>query len=327
MESGYSEEKFKAHIRTVVEQSEGDTLEERPLTLDELKELAISMGMSEEEWNALQQKAHIHLRSAEKHLKARNFDEAISEAEKATSINPYLANGNSVLAKSYQMLWLEDDNTIARDKAEYYARKELLVDPNDATAINVLSTVNKKRKLTGNEAKSKKLFYIIGGVIALLLVIGYFSFSSGESNEIQTKLIVAEEDVFAKYDLVQTAINRRNKMLPDMFGAAGNNHSDLSSINAEIEQLQNQLSSAEGDKKFQLENKIDEKISEAKQLVRAYGDPSTVETLMIEIEGAENRISFEKKAYNDAVKAYNILVKQHSDDFPEYETQSYYNAN
>ena len=123
MEAAYNEDKFKAHIRTVVEQAEGDSLAERPLTLSELKELAISMGLSEEEWDEMQAKAHIHLKLAQDHLKARNFNDAIADAEKATEINPYLPNSNSVLAKSYQMLWLEDEDEKAREKAEYYARK------------------------------------------------------------------------------------------------------------------------------------------------------------------------------------------------------------
>ena len=48
MEAGYNEEKFKQHIKTVVQAAEGNnSLEERPLTLSELRELAISMGMSD----------------------------------------------------------------------------------------------------------------------------------------------------------------------------------------------------------------------------------------------------------------------------------------
>ena len=80
MEAAYNEDKFKAHIRTVVEQAEGDSLTERPLTLSELKELAISMGLSEEEWDEMQAKAHIHLKLAQDHLKARNFNDAIADA-------------------------------------------------------------------------------------------------------------------------------------------------------------------------------------------------------------------------------------------------------
>ena len=92
----YSEEKFKQHIKAVVEasQSSDDTLEERPLTLAELKELAISMGMTEEQWNDLQKQAHEHLKAADDHLKTRNFREAINEAEKATAINPYIKKGH-----------------------------------------------------------------------------------------------------------------------------------------------------------------------------------------------------------------------------------------
>ena len=54
----YNEEKFKEHIKAVVEasQSSDETIEERPLTLAELKELAVSMGMTEEGWEKLQKK-------------------------------------------------------------------------------------------------------------------------------------------------------------------------------------------------------------------------------------------------------------------------------
>ncbi len=330
MEADYNEDKFRQHIKTVVEQAEGDTLEERPLTLAELKELAISMGMSEEEWDALQEKAHVHLKLAEDHLRARNFEQAIADAEKATAINPYLPNGNSILAKSYHMLWLEDDFTSARDKAEYYAKKELLTDPNDKVAINVLSAINKKKKIGGNEAKSKKTYLIIGGAILLIVLIGYWFSTSGSSSaassQLENELIIAEEDVNAKYDLVQTAIDRRNNMLPDLFGSVDDSHSDLNNINSEIDKIKEKLRSADGDGKFKLENELDQKIAAAKKLVKAYGDPDNVEILLIQVEGAENRIAFEKKTYNDAVKEYNILVKQSKGEFPQYEIQSYYNA-
>lgn len=329
MEAAYNEDKFKAHIRTVVQEAEGDSLTERPLTLSELKELAISMGLSEEEWDELQKKAHVHLQLAQDHLKARNFNDAIADAEKATEINPYLPNSNSVLAKSYQMLWLEDEDEKAREKAEYYARKELLTDPNDQIAINVLSTINKNKKIAGTEAKSKKMFLYIGGGLLLLVLMFYFINSSSTSNDQSSKLemdlIVAQEDVNAKYDLVQTAIDQRNSMLPDLFNAVDGNRSDLAALNKKIDQLTAKLKSASGSEKYKLEAEQDDAIAEAKQIVRQYGSANNVETLLIQIEGAENRIAFEKKTYNDAVKAYNILVKQSKGEFADYQIQPYYN--
>lgn len=329
MEAAYNEDKFKAHIRTVVEQAEGDSLTERPLTLSELKELAISMGLSEEEWDEMQAKAHIHLKLAQDHLKARNFNDAIADAEKATEINPYLPNSNSVLAKSYQMLWLEDEDEKAREKAEYYARKELLTDPNDQIAINVLSAINKNKKNVGSEAKTKKTFLIIGGGILLIGLLFYFINSSSKSavqnNQLEMDLIVAQEDVNAKYDLVQTAIDQRNNMIPDLFNAVDGNRNDLSALNKKIDQLTAKLKTASGSEKSKLEAQLDEAIADAKKIAREEGTADNVKTLLIQIEGAENRIAFEKKSYNDAVKSYNILVKQSKGEFPQYEIQPYYN--
>lgn len=330
MEAGYSEEKFKDHIKTVVNAAEGnDTFEERPLTLEELKELAISMGMSEEEWNNLQAQAIIHLHSAEDHLRARNFNEAIAQAEKATSINPYISKGNGVLAKAYQMLWLEDNNEQARQKAEYHARRELLVDPKDTNAINILSAINKDGKLNSQETNAKKRVFIWAGAIALILLIFTFMMrSSGDGNTggVENLLIMAEENMLSKYDLVQTAIQQRNAMLPDLFAAVSGSHSDLKKINTEIDALKVTIKNASKNEKFKLENQLDKKITEAKQLAKKYGTNSDTELLLVQIEGAENRISFEKKTYNDAVKEYNILVKQNQKDFPSYEIQPYYNA-
>ncbi|WP_066757989.1 LemA family protein [Crocinitomix algicola] len=330
MEEHYSEEKFKQHIRTVVQKAEGNSMDERPLTLSELKELAISMGMSEGEWDELQKKAIVHLATAEKHLKARNFEDAIAAAELATSINPYLKNSNSILAKSYQMLSLEDKDTQALQKAEYYARKELLTDPNDQVAINVLSAINKSKKNAGAASTSRKKIIMIASAIIGLMLIGYFAMStkaSGQSSsQLENDLIVAEENMFSKFDLVQTAINQRNNMLPDLFAAAGGQHQDLSELNNEIASLRKKANQLTGEKRFELEGKIDKKVADAKQLVKTYSDGKDVATLLVQIEGAENRIAFEKKAYNDAVKEYNILVKKSKGEYPNYEIQPYFNA-
>ena len=327
MEAGYNEEKFKQHIKTVVQAAEGNnSLEERPLTLGELRELAISMGMSDTEWEELQASAVIHLETAQRHLDARNFNEAIADAEKATAINPYLANGNSVLAKSYQMLWLEDNDIKAREKAEYYARRELIVDPTDQVCINILSTINKKSKIGAKDEKSKKLYFIVGGIIVFLLLFFYFSAgSSGGESSTENELIVAQEEMYSKYDLVQTAIDQRNNMLPDLFSSIGGNNRELSQLNAAIKSLSEELKTAEGANRYRIETEIDDKIKAAKKIATQSGSSESIATVLNNIEGAENRIAYEKKSYNDAVKAYNIIIKQNKGDFDDYEIQPYYN--
>lgn len=331
------EEKLAAQVKAIVEAGEIDhTIGERPLTLDELKELAISMGLNEEQWQALLVKAEKHLKLADDHLSARNFDEAISEGEQAIAINPYLTNCNAILAKAYMMKWMQNHDPETRKKAEYYARKELVVDPKDQQAVMVLSTINKKAAVLEQDSGArKKMIYVIVGVVVLVILIAFFLVSRSVNSEkelqdnaltaVKNELIEAEEDVASKLDLVQVAIDQRNSMLPDLFSAVQTSPAELMILDSTIKDLQLKIASAEGEEKFQLENSLDKKVDEAKNIVKKYGDASVTEKLLIQIEGSENRIAFEKKNYNDAVKKYNILVKKNQENFPEYEIKPYYN--
>lgn len=339
---GYSEEKFKQHIKEVVEAGlEDEGFKERPLTLDELKELALSMGMTSEEWEQLQKDAVQHLKSADDHLSARNYQEAIFWAEKATAINPYIENGNAVLAKAYMMLWMETKTSKHREKAEFHARKELQVDPSDQMAVNVLSTIRKKQNILEGEHHIRKKLLIGFIVLATLLGIFYFftlpsgadpenqqenSSSSAPNNSlIQNQLIEAEEEVYSKWDMVQTAINRRNNLVPDLISVIDQS-SEADRLDETIESLKERITLAEGEEKFRLENELQSAINEAKKIAKANGESEHINNLMMQIESSENRITYEKKLYNEAVKAYNILLKKNLDEFPNYEIKPYFNG-
>ena len=338
----YSEDKFKAHIKAVVDSGlKDETLVERPLTLGELKELAISMGMTSEEWDKLQLKAHEYLKAADDHLKARNFEEAIVKAEEATAINPYIENGNAVLAKAFLMLWLQTHENEHRDRAEFHARQELKVDPRDQIAVNVLSTISKKRRiLEGDKSNTKKIVIII-----VVLILGVFlamifmnksapdeTAQVNNNNEVEAhdyvkdQLIEAEEEANSKWDYVQTAIDRRNNLVPDLISVL-NSSNEAEQLNATIQDLQNKIKTSEGEAKFALENDLTNTINEAKSLAKANGDSENIRNLMMQIESSENRIAYEKKNYNEAVKAYNILLKKNQENYPEYELKPYFSSN
>ncbi|MCH2236044.1 MAG: LemA family protein [Crocinitomicaceae bacterium] len=327
------EEQFKEHLKQVAKAATQESLEtgleERPLTLDELRELAISMGLTSEGWEKLLVKAKTHLKSADDHLAARNFEQAIEEGNQAIGINPYIENGNAVLAKAHLMLWLEDGNSENAEKAEYHARKELAVDPKDQMAVNVLSTLNKKQKLLRKEGKSNKkiIIAVVVGAIALLalLLVLNSTTETKENKAIENRLIVAEEEVNEKWDLVQVQITRRNSLIPDLIDAVETSNEEVEIINQSIKALQDKIDKASGEERFNLENDLATKIQELKSSVKKYGNQSATEKLLIQIEGSENRIAFEKKNYNAAVKEYNILVKKNKDDFPSYDIKPYFN--
>lgn len=336
-----NEDRLAAQIKAIVEAGEIDnSIGERPLTLDELKELAISMGNTEEQWQAMLVKAKEKLKLADDHLKARNFKEAISEGEQAIAINPYMQNCNAILAKAYMMLWTENYDPETRKKAEYYARKELLVDPHDQQAVMVLSTLNKKSEVLERDNSTRKKIYIaIGiGIFAILLLLFFLTSHSNSNNEaaanneanaeytrIKNQLIVAEEEVAAKWDLVIVAIDQRNSMIPDLFAAVQSSPAEMVTLDSTIKALQQEIAKSDNESRIPLESSLDAKIKTAKDLVKQYADRSATEKLLVQIEGSENRIAFEKKNYNDAVKNYNILVKQNADKFPNYEIKQYFN--
>lgn len=143
--------------------------------------------------------------------------------------------------------------------------------------------------------------------------------------QVRDELIEAEEDVASKLDLVQVAIDQRNSMIPDLFSVVQTSPAEMTVLDSTIKDLQLQIKNAEGEARFELENSLDAKVDEAKKLVQLHAQSSAIEKLLVQIEGSENRIAFEKKNYNEAVKNYNILVKKHGDQFPEYEIKPYYN--
>jgi hypothetical protein len=110
------------------------------------------------------------------------------------------------------MQWIDDNDAEKRNKAEFYARKEIKVDPNDKRAINVLSTVQNKKRISGEGDKIKKYIFIAVGIIALLLLFSVFSNSSSNDSEIKNKLIDAEENVSAKWGDIQAALDRKENL-------------------------------------------------------------------------------------------------------------------
>ena len=312
----FNEEKFQEHLKEIVAAGEVDG--DRPLTLSELKELANSMGLSDSDWEKLLESAAQNLILSKNHLKARNFLDAVTSADKATAINPYIKDGNAVLAQAYLMQWIDDKDPVKIQKAEFYARKELLVDPQDKQALSVLSTVQNKKRLSTNDSKLKKYVLIGIGVIAIL-IIGYLFTGPSSDTQLKNKLIELEEDVNAKLENVNTANDRRNKLVPQLLTAISNNSN--SELNEEINNLQKQISKASGKAKMELELELENHINEARSLI---GSGTSKSNLIIEIEGAVNRISFARNAYNEAVKNYNILVKQNHSDYPDFELKPYY---
>ena len=160
----------------------------------------------------------------------------------------------------------------------------------------------------------KKLSLLIIGVFIVVLVVGgilaavYFT----TYNNIVTLEVSAE----AQWADVETELQRRYDLIPNVVAAAEQYIAYEGSILENITRLRSQWAAA-----VQSEN-IDEINNATAQLetelprfivaVEAYPDLKArqiVEDLIIELEGTENRIAVERIRYNDAARDFNVAIK------------------
>lgn len=316
----YSEDKFKDHIRQVVRSQERDS--ERPLTLDELKELALSMGLTESEWNQLLFRAEKALNQAVAHMKVQNYTDAIQSAEEATSINPYIKDGNAILAQCYLKLALVDANEELFVKAENYARMELRSDPLDGTALNVLSAIEANKQEGRSSKKTLRLVALVGGAVLLAFLILWMcshratppqndlpEHPKQEQSDPYGNLRLLEQEAAAQQEAYRTAIERRNQLALELLGAVDDQKLRTALQRDITEYDWNNMASSE--QVFLLDwgsAKAEGYFSE--------GD-------LVRMEGSFNRIATEKKRYREKAARFNTELKQHpeaSDQFSPFET-------
>ena len=297
----FSEDKFRDHIKQVVKSQSFET--DRPLTLEELKELAESMGVSEREWGELMIKAEQTLNAALGHLKVENYTDAIQMAEEATSINPYIKDGNAILAQCYYKLGLVDKNDELLTKAGHYARMELKNDPLDSIALNVLSAVETIQK----EGKfSKKTIRTVAYVVGALLLVFIILFmctravnpndpeviNSGSPNQVMTRLTRNVNSTKAAY---VSAIERRNDIALELVGQV-EDRSDRKELKESITEYD-----------FENIRKSEQRFRLALSDVKSNLDIG--QEMSVRLQGGENRINSEKRRYQAAVADYNSVLE------------------
>lgn len=306
----YSEDKFKDHIQQVVQSTEYDP--NRALTLSELKELALSMGLSESEWDELLQKAESSLVSALAHMKVENYTDAIQSAEEATSINPYIKDGNAILAQCYLKLAFVEKNNQLLSKAEHYARMELTNDPLDSVALNVISAVEAHKQEQKSSKTNLKMVGIIGaGLLAIFLLL-FMCSKSGEEDRQQnlpsTNNQSSIESIASKVEstrsIYHSAIQRRNELALELLGAVQAEHLKSTLKAAIIDYSLNDIPNSEA--RFKI----------------AFGEAKSAGYFtdydLVSMEGQTNRIATAKKRYLVEVANFNSFLKEHSEYQNDY---------
>ncbi len=150
-----------------------------------------------------------------------------------------------------------------------------------------------------------KIVLISLGVLVLLSIL--FLWSSYNS------LVSKELNVENKWADVQVQYQRRVDLIPNLVESVKGYAQFEKSTLTEITRLRTQWTNAKTiDEKINAGTQLDSAISRLLVTFENYPELKTVETvnnLMIQLEGSENRISVARRDYNSAVREYNTILR------------------
>lgn len=183
-----NEENLRAFYEKLLEIKNKEA--QKSLSQQELKEIAMELGFSEDEWHLVEEKVEGHLKNGQSFLTYQNWDDAIAQFEQALQLSPNNPAATYGLAIAYHSLYLQNRRSKDKDKAVEYARIRLVNEPGHEPSIKIISELQKGGQLRGlasssavakpavaTNANKGKTSLVTGALVAAFIagLIGYFS--------------------------------------------------------------------------------------------------------------------------------------------------------
>ncbi len=314
-----------------------DTSADTRFSEKDLKDIALEAGLTEEAWQQAQQKAQGHLTRGKAHVNAGNWDEAATELESAAMLMPHHAEANFLAAKALMHRGSLHNQPADYDKADYYLNRTLMISPDYQDAYALKTDLNSRRRLDSQastqqtKTKSMVKWLVIGGVL-LLLIFGYFSMYNG--------MVAAEENTTQAWAQVENVYQRRADLVPNLVetvkGAANFEQETLQEVisaRAAATSVRVNASSPDANGLQEYAQKQDALSSSLSRLLAVSENyPSLRSTenfrdLQAQLEGTENRITLERKRFNEAVQAYNAKARRFPYNLLGFEPKAYFSTN
>lgn len=160
----------------------------------------------------------------------------------------------------------------------------------------------------------KKTSLLIIGIVAIA-VIGGFIFAAIYVTT-YNNLVTLETSADAQWADVETQLQRRYDLIPNVVAAAKQYITYEGSILENITRLRSQWATATQtgnvDEINNVTGELEAQLPQFVITVEAYPElkaSQVVEDLIIELEGTENRIATERMRYNDAAQEFNVAIK------------------
>lgn len=153
------------------------------------------------------------------------------------------------------------------------------------------------------------LVVIIGAAVALLLGVIAFFIGIGKYNRIQT----LDESVDAAWAQVETVLQRRYDLIPNLVNTVKGFAEQEREVLTEVTRLRSQWGEARTtSEQAQAATQLESALGRLMVVVERYPELKSNQNflaLQSQLEGTENRISVERRRYNETLRDYNAYVR------------------
>ena len=144
-------------------------------------------------------------------------------------------------------------------------------------------------------------------LVIIILIAGYFWIT-------YNKLITLNEKVDNQWAQVETQYQRRLDLIPNLVASVQGIMAQEQKVFGDLAQARTQYAGARTvNEKAAAATGVESALSRLLVIMENYPQlksADTVQTLMAQLEGTENRISVERKRFNDASRDFNITIKR-----------------
>jgi LemA protein len=157
--------------------------------------------------------------------------------------------------------------------------------------------------------KSCLIIGALGGVAGLIFIIlGVTIWMS------HNRLVRLDEAVNAGWAQVETSLQRRYDLIPNLVNTVKGFAKQEENVLTEISRLRSQWSEAKGiPEKAQAANALEGALGRLMVVVERYPDLKSNQNFLAlqdELAGTENRVSVERRRFNESVQQYNTAVRR-----------------
>jgi len=151
----------------------------------------------------------------------------------------------------------------------------------------------------------KKTLIILAIVVAVLAVYAWGTYNS---------MVTASENVDNMWAQVETQYQRRFDLIPNLVNSVKGAMGQEQKVFGDLADARTRYSGATTvNAKAEAATQVESAFSRLLVIMENYPQlksVETVQTLMVQLEGTENRISVERKRFNDAARDFNVMVKR-----------------